>query len=127
MAKKKLVASFEEACKKEGLNPEEEIPFKNPANGRQKAVNAAAKLFIISKALNGDWKPDWNNWNQGKYYPWFNMQSTAAGGSGFSFRDFGYGDSDSRVGSRLVYKDSKTAEYAGTQFLEIYRDLMVDE
>ena len=127
MAKTKLIASFEEACKKEGLNPVEEIPFKNPANGRQIAVNAAAKLFIIAKALNGDWKADWNNWNQGKYYPWFDMRSSPAGGSGFSYGDCVYGRSSSYVGSRLVYKDLETAEYAGTKFLDIYRDLMVEE
>ena len=127
MAKSKLIASFEEACKKEGLNPEDETPFKNPSNGRQLAVNAAAKLFIISKSLNGDWVADWDNWDQYKYYPWFDMRTSAAGGSGFSYAGFDCDAGGSFVGSRLVYKDRQTAEYAGKQFIDIYRDLMVVE
>jgi len=121
------IKTFEDACVALGLNSAEEIPFANPKNGNQKAVNAAAKLFIIANALNGDWVADWDNWDQYKYYPWFNMRSKAAGGSGFSCHDFSFGHGHSFVGSRLVYKDRETAEYAGTQFLDIYRDLMVIE
>lgn len=121
------IKSFEEACAVLGLNPADEIPFAEPKNGNQKAVNAAAKLFILASALNGEWVADWDNWDQGKYYPWFDMRSTAAGGSGFSCFVCYSGRVFSIVGSRLVFKDRKTAEYAGKQFLDIYRDLMIIE
>jgi len=121
------IKTFEDACAALGLNSAEEIPFANPKNGNQKAVNAAAKLFIIANSLNDDWVPNWDDWNQLKYYPWFDMRSKAAGGSGFSYYDYFCADDRSTAGSRLVYKDRETAEYAGTQFLDIYRDLMVVE
>lgn len=126
------IKSFEDACTALNLNSAEEIPFAQPKNRDQKAVNAAAKIFIIAKALNERWVPDWYNWDEYKYYPWFDMspekddeEETAVGGSGFSFVDCDSGDSS--VGSRLVFKTRDLARYAGTQFLDIYRDLMIIE
>ena len=123
--------SFEEICQEQGLNPADEIAFKNPGNARQKAVNAAAKLFIIAEYYNQGWKPNWYNWDEYKYYPWFDMSPEkkssnegAAAGSGFSFRDYAVGASASHVGARLVFKSRKLAEYVGKHYLEIYRDFM---
>jgi hypothetical protein len=129
MPKTKMIKTFEEACALQGYCTVEEIPFAEPKNGRQKAANAFAKLTVIAEALNESWVPDWDNWNESKYYPWFNMRSESAGGSGlgFSFHDIAYVYSGTCVGSRLVFKSRALAEYAGKQFTDIYRDLMVIE
>ena len=122
------IKSFENACAALGLNPAEELPYESPKNGRQLAANAFVKCTIIAEALNEGWKPDWSNWNQTKYYPWFDMHSeNAAGGSGFSFGGYGAGTSISRVGSRLVFKSRELAEYAGKTFLAEYKDWMTFE
>ncbi|MCF0070243.1 hypothetical protein LZD49_07150 [Dyadobacter sp. CY261] len=116
------IKTFEDACEALGLDSQLEIPYPHPASDRQKGINAAAKLFIIAEALNEGWKPNWEDWDEYKYYPWFNM---SAGGSGFSFLVYGYDDSLSDVGSRLVFRSRELAEYAGETFLDIYRDWML--
>ncbi|WP_017258427.1 hypothetical protein [Pedobacter arcticus] len=81
---------------------------------------AHAKLGIVAKALNQGWQPDWRNSNEAKYYPWF---KTVGSGVGFSCHDYYYGYSSSGVGSRLVFKSSELAVYAGKQFIQLYNDL----
>lgn len=75
---------------------------------------------LLAKTLNEGWKPDWNNSIQCKYVPWFEM----AGSSGFRFGGCDCWDTDSAVGSRLCYKSSELAKYAGEQFSEVYRKFM---
>ena len=50
----------------------------------------------------------------------FVLYSSSAGR--FSFRDSVYLISTSYVGSRLCFKSKDLATYAGTQFLDIYKD-----
>ena len=80
------VKTFEDACAVEKLDAKKVIPdFKNYPVGYRKAMISHAKLIIIAHALNRldnngkQWKPDWNNGQWDKYYPWFYM----GGSSGF--------------------------------------------
>ena len=34
---------------------------------------ARRKLETITEALNEGWRPDWNNTNEYKYFPWFRI------------------------------------------------------
>lgn len=112
----KKIKTYEEACKKLNLNPA--IPsFPNLSAADRKAMQAHYKLVIIAKALNEGWIPDWSDWNQNKYFPWFGFQ-----GSRFVFCNVGYGCTGSFLGSRLCYKDEATAEYAGKTFIYLYND-----
>ena len=121
---KNNIKTFEDACSALGLDPETVIPdFSSFPEEDQKAMIAHAKLIIIAKALNGDWKPDWKDWNQIKYYPWFNMGGSS--GSGFAYHVFGYWHSASTVGSRLGFKSREMAEFAGKQFESLYLDYFV--
>ena len=80
------------------------------------------ELVLIVKALNEGWKPDWTNGKYDKWFPWFNMDNACSSSSGrFSFNYSVSWHSHSNVGSRLCFKSSDLAKYAGTQFLEIYR------
>lgn len=83
---------------------------------------AYVQLKLIAKALNEGWEPNWDDNNEYKYYPWFYMDG---GSSGFRFYDCDYWYSSSYVGSRLCYKSRELAEYAGKQFLSVYREFMV--
>jgi hypothetical protein len=78
-------------------------------------------LKLVSKSLNEDWTPNWNDEDQYKYYPWFYM----GGSSGFRFDGYAYRLSSSPVGSRLCFKTSKLAEYAGKQFEDVYKQFML--
>lgn len=85
-----------------------------PVEDRKKAL-AFHKLQQIAKLFNGDWKIDWENTSQFKYYPYFVL---ASGGLGFSVSA-----SCSGCGSAVVYfKDRETSDYVGKTFLSIYKD-----
>lgn len=49
--------------------------------GISKHIYSYQQLVIICKALNEGWNPNWNDSNEYKYYPYFDMRST----SGFGF------------------------------------------
>ena len=79
-------------------------------------------LILVAKALNGNWKLDWNDINEYKWYPYFQFSS----GFRFSgaFAGYFYGYAGTRVGSRLCFKNKQIAEYAGKTFVEQYQKLM---
>lgn len=121
------IKTFEDACKTLNLDPEKVLPdvsaFPPP---HQAALIATGKLFIVADALNEGWKPDWNNDEEYKYYPWFDLEKHETyNPSGVRFYGVNYGYDYSDVGSRLCFKSREIAEYAATQFLDLYRDLMV--
>jgi len=120
------IKTFEDACKVLGLDPAQVDQFPNTQNDLLKGILAFTKLLIIAEALNEGYQPDWNNSNEYKYQPWFDMRSKKVGsGLGLSFHAFGYDSSFSIVGSRLVYRSSELAQYAWDQFPEIYADAFV--
>lgn len=93
-------------------------------NGTDKdliASQAFAKLTIIARALNQGWRPDFSDSNQKKWYPWFKYN-----GSGFGFSHTVYDCTFTYTysGSRLCFATEELAEYAGTQFIQIYNDLL---
>lgn len=111
------VKTYEDACAELGLDPKEELPYQNPKDKRQKVVNAKAKLDIIAEALQEGFTPDFMDTNQKKWYPWFIGKGS---GFGFSAADYDYDGTNSFVGSRLCFANEKTAEYFGTQFLDLH-------
>lgn len=76
---------------------------------------AYMQIKLIVQALNEGWTPDWNNGNQAKYWPYFNMQD------GFSFNGVDSSYRYSTVSSRLCFKSRELAEYAAKQFINIYK------
>jgi len=112
----KTIKTFEDACSKLGIDPTITLPvpeeFKKP-------MVAVYKLIIIYKAINNGWVPDWGNWDQYKYYPWYRVLSS---GFGFSGSGYGYGDADAGVGSRLCTDTSEKAMYIAEQFKAEYQD-----
>jgi len=120
------IKTFEDACTKLAINPEEfKITYPDSlGESFGKALVAHSKLVIIAKALNGDWLPDWKNGKFDKYLAWFDMDDPSAVG-GFSYDVFVLAYSYSFVGSRLYYKSSEIAKYAGKQFIDLYREYMV--
>lgn len=121
------VKTFEDACEVLGIAPL--LPdFAGTHSDHQKSLIAHYKLIIIAEALNEGWKPDWSNGKWDKYYPWFDMDDESSSSSGrFSFDFSVYWRSTSNVGSRLCFKSSELARYAGTQFEDLYREYFVIE
>ena len=119
------VKSFEDACKLLDITPSVPVVTGIPEK-YQKPLIANYQLMVIAEALNEGWTPDWSNGEWDKWYPWFNMDNSSSAGR-FSFHGAVYRTSHSPVGSRLCFKSEELADYAGTQFLELYRELFVIE
>jgi hypothetical protein len=106
------IKSFDDACAALEIDPDA------VCNDSDTADEAAyKKLKIVIAAINQGWIPDWNNSDQRKWWPWFNLSS----GFGFSSAVYHYDLAISSVGSRLCFESSEKAEYAGTQFIELYK------
>lgn len=114
----KKIKTFLEACEKLGIDPKAALPYPDPKNRDEISINAYSKLVIIVRVLNEGWIPDWNNSDQYKYWPYFDMRSKP--GFGFSNASYVYWCTDSAVGSRLCFKSRELAEYAANTFLNIY-------
>lgn len=110
------ILTYEDACKVLGIEPIDEQKFIEC--GFRLADIARRKIETITEALNEGWKADYEDGGQCKYLPYFYYAP-----SGFAFCNTyslsslaGAGD-----GSRLCFKTSALAEYAGTQFTELYK------
>ena len=114
----KTIKSFEDACKKENIDPLLLPDVSMILEEFRSPIINAYKLLIIYKAINNGWVPDWNNWDQYKYYPWFRV---TPGGVGFSCSDCDLTLTDAHVGSRLCFESSEKCKYAAEQFNEIYK------
>lgn len=90
------------------------------------ALIALNKLFTIAQAWNKEdgFVPDFSDWEQDKWFPWFKYDKDAAG--------FVYADAvntptyaAASVGFRLCFKTSKRAEQFGKQFAELYNKVFL--
>lgn len=126
MEKLKKLKTFEGACKVLGLDSKKVVPsFSGFPKKDRVAMIAHAKLVIVARAANflandnKEWKPDFNNYDQWKYAPYFYHEK---GSSGFRFSDCDLWGSYSDVGSRLCFKSYDVAEYVGKTFIKLYNE-----
>lgn len=90
------------------------------------ALVALNRLFTIAEAWNkGDeFVPDFSNWNQAKWYPWFGYNKDAA-----EFACTGSLNAPSTAhassGSRLCFKTEERARQFGEQFIELYNKVFL--
>ena len=96
-----LVKSFEDA---RNMTGRPDVPdFSNLPTDMRKHFEAQYKMIVIAEALNEEWIPDWDNYDEYKYYPWFEMSP-----SSFAFDDSNYDNANANAGSRshLCYNTS---------------------
>ena len=121
------VKTYEDACKVLGVEPINEQNAK--AQGFRPDEIARRKLETIAAALNEGWKPDWNNTDQYKYYPYFYIQENAKGkgSAGLSYAStFNAATAaNASVGSRLWQESREKAKYFGQQFIELWFDYLM--
>ena len=123
------VKTYEDACKVLGVEPINEQNAK--AQGFRSDEIARRKLETIAAALNEGWKPDWNNTDQYKYYPYFYIQENAKGkgSAGLSYAATTYAASRTIAyfGSRLCFYASRLARYASNQFTDLYEQILIEK
>lgn len=110
------IKTFEDALKDQDISMAD---FLSGCKGLTLDEIAYKKLKLIAKSLNEGWTPDWENSNEYKHTPYFKMDCCA-----FSYSDYYCWGADADVGSRLCFKTSALAEYAGNQFNSIYKDFI---
>lgn len=111
------VKTFEDACEVLGIKGDILTgTLSDDLEGDAKSIAAYAKLIIIARALNEGWKPNWENSNEYKYYPYFKMQG------GFVLDGVRCICAYTGVGSRLCFKTDELAKYAVKQFGDLYKD-----
>jgi hypothetical protein len=113
------IKTFEDACKKVNADPAKLPDVTGLPEEFAKPIIAYYKLLIIYLAINNGWKPNWGNWDEYKYYPWFDVLSS---GFGFSGAYYLYGDTHASVGSRLCTDSREKALYIAEQFKAEYQD-----
>lgn len=122
------VKTYEDACKVLGVEPINEQNAK--AQGFRSDEIARRKLETIAAALNEGWKPDWNNTDQYKYYPYFYIQENAKGApAGLSCANAynAAANATAHFGSRLCFYASRLARYAGNQFTDLYEQILIEK
>ena len=90
------------------------------------ALIALNELFTIAQAWNKEdgFVPDFSDWNQDKWFPWFKYDKDAAG---FVFANAPYAPSGSfaSFGARLCFKTPERAEQFGKQFVDLYNKVFL--
>lgn len=88
------------------------------------ALNALNQLFTIAEAWNkeDEFKPDFSDCEQDKWFPWFKYDEDAAG---FVFAGTTNAPSIAAFGSRLCFKSSERAAQFGKQFMHLYNKVFL--
>ena len=118
----KTIKTFEDACKKVGIDPEKLPDTSMIPDEFRAAIIAVYRLFIIFKAINDGWTPDWSKSSQYKYYPWYWVLSS---GFGFDGSGYYYVNAHTTVGSRLCTDTSEKALYIAKAFEQEYKEFML--
>lgn len=99
----------------------------NDLNTKQiEALTALNKLFTIAQAWNKEdgFVPDFSDWEQEKWFPWFMYNKDVAG-----FVCEGDNDrpaySSAKIGSRICFKSKKRAWQFGTKFADLFNKVFL--
>lgn len=98
---------------------------------------ARRKLETITAALNEGWKPNFNDTDEYKYYPWFYINpgkgkdpdgnpGGANAGLSYAAASSAASNTSTSIGSRLCFHDRRTAYYAGNTFTDLYAAILVE-
>lgn len=90
------------------------------------ALIALNKLMTIAEAWNKEdgFVPDFSDWNQDKWFPWFKYDEDAAGFV-YAYPCNAPSHAFASVGSRLCFKSSVRAAQFGKQFADLYNKVFL--
>lgn len=125
------IKTYKDACKVVGMEPTDFL------GDTPKHLIAYIKLCTIAKALNKDWKPDWANFDERKFFPWFSIGRKSASlcvGGAANGSDVGLSCLHSSLdvsctyancGGAIASQSEEIAIYFGKQFTEIWKDYLI--
>ena len=135
----KVITDFETARKVLGIKPLEGIIVSKRLEGVERLVReinpkhiealiALNELFTIAQAWNkaDGFAPDFSDWSQNKWYPWFKYDKDAAG---FVCATANYTPAyaSAYLGSRLCFKTRERAGQFGKQFADLYNKVFLSK
>lgn len=90
------------------------------------ALIALNELFTIAQAWNKEdgFVPDFSDWNQNKWFPWFKYDKDAAGFV-YAYTNYSPTNANANVGSRLCFQSSARAAQFGKQFAHLYNKVFL--
>ena len=98
------------------------VDFSNVPEDLREYFESQYNAVVVTEALNGGKKPDWDNRSERKWRPWFGMSASAFG---LHYTYCGSTASDAGSGSRLQNIDEETAEYSATQFVDVWKGVQL--
>jgi hypothetical protein len=116
----RTIKTFNDACKAFGTS-EKEFNKKFDALGLDPDTINYEKLKLVIKAVNNGWKPNWQDCNQPKFYPWFEVLSS---GFGFDSSSYNCTFAFTGCGSRLCFQSREKSDYTAKQFIELYNGFL---
>lgn len=129
-----IITDFERAREALGLKPNtfynlsKHVPkFISDINPKHiEALNALNELFTIAEAWNKEdgFVPDFSDWDQDKWFPWFKYDEDAAGFV-FALTTNAPARAYAAFGSRLCFKSSARAAQFGKQFVDLYNKIFL--
>ena len=116
------IKTYEDACVELGEDPMNEENLRSLGFSKDEIVYR--KLKTIVRALNEGWVAKVYASDEARYYPYFCQNESP---SGFAFFASYCDPSVACVGSgsRLCFKTRELSNYAGEQFLELWREFIV--
>ena len=131
-----IITNFESARKVLGLKPDDYTlcehlhklaQFISVINLKHiDALVALNKLFTIAEAWNKEdgFVPDFSDWHQEKWFPWFKYDKDAAGFVSAAATN-APAIALAHFGSRLCFKTRERAEQFGKQFIDLWNDVFI--
>lgn len=115
------IKTYEDACSELGESPVDKVALQKL--GLNKNDIAYMKLTQIVRALNEGWVAKVYD-NKDRWYPWFSHNGSP---SAFAFTDSYYCSSyaNSGSGSHLCFRTKSLSDYAGEQFIDLWRESIV--
>ena len=112
--------SFEDVCVFANVNPASYyIQPDMPEDARHNVFEN--KLALIYRVFNGDWKPDFYNTNQKKWFLWFEFKPS----KGFVLDSVDCHYDCTCVSSRLCAISEPVAKHIATHFLQEWNDYLL--
>lgn len=119
MEARKLVETVEEA---RVTTNRPAVDFSNVPEDLRSFFEGVYDAIVITEAINDGHKPDWDNNDEEKWYPWFDMSPSSFG---FCAADYVRSLAGAGSWSRLKYASSADAKYSAEQFKEVWRKVQL--
>lgn len=99
------------------------IDLRNAINlGMNKDIVAYIRLKLIALVLNEGWEPTYSG-DERKWYPWFSINKN--GDISFTNAYSTVSKTHTNISTSIAFKHQELAEYAGKQFIDIYKDYLL--